>query len=74
MYGVLATGRVCGVLVKRRYISVLAIMGGGGGGIHDVLATGRYVMHTWCVSYREGLWGIRGVLATGEDCGGCMVC
>ena len=31
-------------------------------------------MDVWCASYRDGLSWIHGVLATGRDCDGCMVC
>ena len=31
-------------------------------------------MDIWCVSYREGLWWIHGVLVTGRHCGGYRVC
>ena len=31
-------------------------------------------MDVWCVSCREGLRWVHGVLATGRDCGRCMVC
>ena len=32
------------------------------------------MVDTGCVSNREGLWWIQGVLATGRDCGGYRVC